>query len=1313
MRNVALPRVRARTRDSAASRDLAIVGISIALIGAMCLHWMRPGFVIETGDNYWQYRPLHALLRGAAAWNHFDAVAGSRSVAFYGIPWLLLSAAFTAVGGESFSQIAMLWLMRTAQWTGAYLLCRELRATRWASLGAAWALLLNPYVHTITVANPSLEWLLATFVWIALLSVKAATVHRFRSWATFWLATVAGAIFLFAAQNPGLILLCAIATPALLGLGGVVARDRRAYGRWATFGAAAMLATALWWIVPAANFYLGSTVTADTKLADVNWVVRDSSLLNNLRFIPTWSWAFPTYFPYARAFDANAVTYVSSYTLATLLAIGLAVARGRKAAVARYGALVALAMLFVSKGVHPPLSAVNEFLYRLPGFIVFREPTSKAPLLALVMIVPVAAFAIDGLASRTALAFGTVRRVALAAWTVVVLAASAASAYPLLTGEVFHDSTPGLPSVYTALPQYWRDAARYLNAQPNRSALLVLPTDTFYQADYRWGYHGYDGLAYLLFDRPVEQDIPGTYTQVPEVHAVAQRIERAVREHSPIVRSLLADFNVRYVLYRNDVRIDGDAPLDEREVAAIPAVGSPRRFGALDLFDLGPVPSTASESREWIADDGVKGADAALELRAMFENVPRIDAAKGAAAIAVAPELIEDPGALAPALTPNTTMLSRPAHRFVATTAAAAAQNVQYHSSDVVKAGFLRSASERTFAIFAAAELSYAPVGRSTVLLHDEPASESGRIGRIDVINPTPEKLRFDLAARVPLDGTAYVLTTLGYSWASGLPRFSEPGFARFTDVVAQPGRNVFRLGRPGAASIGFDELRFERAVPITQEPIAANPGIVRLERHSHPHEIFGGFRLDVPAAANPSVRIEVEPNAPALDYGAIANISFAGRTYDCYVAIASGEEVAIGPAIRACLTEGLLHRQITADDLAATLVRRIDLDAALPPKTDMMSGSAGVATIEADWDATAPDAAVSRPISPAGNAIATLTERTKNTFTYRVSRQVGESGGNILGKLVEVKTNDATIEGRVESVDQSGMLLRDLDGSHEWRPNARIERVGILGAGSLDVHLAWTTHGRFQAGNHVALAVDGTAVDSGTATFEASTPRGHRRVVARLHRMPGDAGAFVTRSTNDAFGAAGGSIERIALDLRIPATVGASQPRVRIALPSQLDAAPHLDFTLPARTTATARNAFVEFRPRRNAGQIELGSLDPRLSVLAIGPDRQRSSQRSEPVAVEFDGFMMLNRAGGVSAPAIVTTHEAYDSQWVGMCLGRCTPILKHFRVDGYRNGWFADGPGIIVLFEVIVLIQLALGGAALGLLCVLFTRARRAGAQ
>ena len=1310
-------------RDIARSRDAVLAAVSYALIAAMCLHWMHPGTVIETGDNYWQYRPLHAMLRSFAGWNHFINVAGARSVGPYALPWLVPAALLSAAGGESFAQIAMLALMRGFAWTGAYALCRALGASRPASFVAAWALLLNPYVHTMTLSAPVFDWLLACFVWIARIATIAARDARKRPAATFSLAAIAAAALLFVAQNPGLIVLAAIGIFSFFALGLLIAKDRAAYARWTALTAAAMLAASLWWLVPAANYYLGSTVTANTNTTDYSWVVRNSSLLNNLRFMPTWSWAYSTYFTYARTFDSNAITYASSFLLALLLGVGLATARGRKAAVARYCTLVGLVMLFLSKGEHPPLEAVNALFYHVPGFVVFREPTSKTPLLALVLFVPVAAFAIDALARRAARALRAPRAAALVTFAGVAFAASAVSAYPLLTGEVFHGATPGLPSVYVKLPQYWRDAAAFLNERADRGAVTVLPTGTYYQADYTWGYYGYDGLAYLLIDRPVEQEILGTYTEVPQINAIAERIVRAIGARSPLVRSMLADFDVRYLLFRGDARMNDGVPSpSERDVLAIPGIVSVHRFGPLDVVDLGDPGPSVTETRDWIASDAETAADTVLESRTMLEHLPRIDVATTNASLFPPPAVFENAGALAPIPMPASVLAGAP-HRFVAGTAATATGLVHYSPGGIVKTSFLRPLGERNSVRLTPRELADPSSAPAVPLLYENPAPE---MGRIELFNPAAAPIRFDLQVAVQSDrDETYVLSSAGGVWKSSpVAAAAEPVFAKFSNVVARPGPNVFSLGSDSSDAVGFGELHFARIGALSDPTRATRDADVSLARSGRPHAIVGSVPLGIPADARPSIQLEIARDALPLSYGAVAELSYGGRNYRCYVPIpaekpsdadsgaashwsseASTTNDALSQAIAACLKDGVLYRQATTGDLARTLVRAIDIDVALPPKekpspatspsprpmSDSPTVNPGIASVAVSWDGTASRSLTSA--APTSNdADVDESERSGNAYAYQLHAKAQTLSGNLVGHLVQLQTPDGTFLGRVEAEDARGLLLRDQDGGREWRPFASIDRVGIIGAGTLDLELTWNADSPFRRGQYLGIALEGDRIEAASATFEAQTAGGLRRFSAPLHVTLAGDGAYIARFADKAFGAAGGSIRRIRLNLHVGARVVDNSVRVRIQLPDDSPA---------------GRPQIAIVRSGNAAGVVWA---DPRLSLFALGAaPRPAAPEIADRVAFTTDGLTIAMRSPAASTPAIFATHELYDPQWQGMCFGSCRPFLQHFQVDGYRNGWLVSGTGTIVIFEAIVVVQAVLAAASLGLLALLAAQMRR----
>src|SRR4029077_8470532 len=150
--------------------------------------------------------------------------------------------------------------------------------------------------------------------------------------------------------------------------------DRAAFLAWAGTTALLVTVAALWWVIPNAVSYVGVAITHTADPMSVAWTFARASLLNELRFTPMWFWQYPEYNPWATELDRNALFYAAAFVPALGLALALLLARGRAVGVVRFLALFALVMLFIAKGTHPPLAALNLAFFRIPGMFLFIEP---------------------------------------------------------------------------------------------------------------------------------------------------------------------------------------------------------------------------------------------------------------------------------------------------------------------------------------------------------------------------------------------------------------------------------------------------------------------------------------------------------------------------------------------------------------------------------------------------------------------------------------------------------------------------------------------------------------------------------------------------------------------------------------------------------------------------------------------------------------------------------------------------------------------------------------------------------------------------
>lgn len=162
------------------------------------------------------------------------------------------------------------------------------------------------------------------------------------------------------------------------------------------------------------------------------------------------------------------------------------------------------------------------------------------------------------------------------------------------------------------LPGYWRDAGRWLDAQPGPGRVLMTPSQGF--SVYTWG-RPLGDIAPLVTDRPVVTPniAPGTTAGGRQLIALAGE---AARDPSIPYASVLNLLDVGFVVQRNDVDwsyYDSAPPERMRDfLRAQPGLRFERSFGMLDVYrvrraPVGPV-ATARRPAHITADGGLRRA---------------------------------------------------------------------------------------------------------------------------------------------------------------------------------------------------------------------------------------------------------------------------------------------------------------------------------------------------------------------------------------------------------------------------------------------------------------------------------------------------------------------------------------------------------------------------------------------------------------------------------------------------------------------------------------------------------------------------------
>ncbi|AGL14297.1 hypothetical protein [Actinoplanes sp. N902-109] len=274
-----------------------------------------------------------------------------------------------------------------------------------------------------------------------------------------------------------------------------------------------------YWLVPLAQSYTGGGgATANATFTDpTNWSWSQVNNLppNILTMVANWAWFRPQYLPFAVDLDRPWWVWIR-YLLPAVVFLAPLLAPRRLRRVAFGLIFLILVFVFLAKGLRPPLSQLNLFLYlHAPGFWLFREPMSKLGQLLVSFFGVMLAISVEGMLLR----LRTWPRTRVPGWaqrfayggSALPLLLVLAYPYPLYTGGVMPDERPTQPSTHVRVPPEWWNLAAHIDADPRPGKVLVLPLDDYYQMPTTWGFFGVDSIANLLIQHPVIQPKPDGY----------------------------------------------------------------------------------------------------------------------------------------------------------------------------------------------------------------------------------------------------------------------------------------------------------------------------------------------------------------------------------------------------------------------------------------------------------------------------------------------------------------------------------------------------------------------------------------------------------------------------------------------------------------------------------------------------------------------------------------------------------------------------------------------------------------------------------
>jgi len=272
-----------------------------------------------------------------------------------------------------------------------------------------------------------------------------------------------------------------------------------------------------------------------------------------------------------------------------------------------YFAFIFLLSLFITSGINPPLGVVNTFAFEyVPFFKVFRAPWGKLMLLAIFSLSALLAFSLESISKNNNKALLGIQKIRiLIRPKILCMILLILLSYPITSGSIY--ASHGIPTINyldstnptqvtrpygITIPQYYYDAAAFINAQPEQFGVMVLPYSPFY-AGLNWGYTGGWDFLDSILNKPIT-DVGLGYAGFEGglLNIYRDIINRMKTNPSPDDAKILYNFfNIKYIMVLRDWNFNYIESLFllmrlEEIERILPAAGFTldKRFGEVALY---------------------------------------------------------------------------------------------------------------------------------------------------------------------------------------------------------------------------------------------------------------------------------------------------------------------------------------------------------------------------------------------------------------------------------------------------------------------------------------------------------------------------------------------------------------------------------------------------------------------------------------------------------------------------------------------------------------------------------------------------------
>jgi hypothetical protein len=552
-------------------KKITAIEITILIIaGLLPLLWLpKEGYIISNGDNFPLFlNPQHVLSTGTYLWSHDFLGYSTPAPAYllYQYPAIFLTYLGLGIGGiQIFYQLILFIIGALSMYYFSKTIYPKLRI---APFVAGFFYMFNIFALT-NRQNTGFIWiyaflplLLTLFARIVRLTYEKNNKSTNRNIIYFSLLSVVA--FSFAAINPANVAL-GLFSITILALYYIVKYRKQLLPFFKSLGKIAGISVPinLWWIIPIVNYYFLSNQVFNSAVSVDAWAWTQwrSSFLNLFWLNGIWAW-LPEYFPYFNSYNSNPILIILVF-VPFIIAASALLFKNEKSRFNAYIMGAILVLLFLAKGLfdsyfwRDPLYGLNQFVYQhIPLMSMFREPVSKFTLLIIPFLALLIGFGAEKIANIRLPKLNYRSSKILIALALILTFLAAVT--PIIISNPIESKTAELPySSYIKIPNYWYNAADWLNSQTSDGKVLLTPIDDFYEIPYNWtdGYYGTDQLIESVIDKPIiSTNILSGYKINNDTAATLLELGYAIRSgRVEEFKNFLDLLGVKYILQRNDI----------------------------------------------------------------------------------------------------------------------------------------------------------------------------------------------------------------------------------------------------------------------------------------------------------------------------------------------------------------------------------------------------------------------------------------------------------------------------------------------------------------------------------------------------------------------------------------------------------------------------------------------------------------------------------------------------------------------------------------------------------------------------------------